>query len=331
MIAANLTSVANHLWQSTLFAAAVGLLSLALRKQRAQVRYGLWLAASVKFLVPFALLISMGSQFEWRTPAITQSRLPAAMEEISQPFASSSPAPLLAMPVGANRVSTVLFVIWVCGFTVVVFSWLVRWRHVRAAVRAAAPLPLAGMPVRVISSPVPLEPGVFGIFRPVLLLPEGILERLTPAQLEAILEHELCHVRRRDNLAAAVHMTVEAIFWFHPLVWWIGSRLMEERERACDEEVLRDAAEPEVYAEGILNVCKYYVASPLRSVSGVTGSNLKKRIEEIMTRRSVYNLSRGKKLVLAGAGMVAVGLPIAIGILNAPPVRGQSDACAVDF
>jgi bla regulator protein BlaR1 len=325
MIAANLTSVANHLWQSTLFAAAAGLLSLASRKQPAQVRYGLWLAASVKFLVPFALLISLGSQFELRTPSITQSRLPAAMEEISQPFASSSPAPLLAMPVGANRVSAVLFVIWACGVVFVVFSWLVRWRHVRAAVRAAAPSPLAGMPVKVISSPVPLEPGVFGILRPVLLLPDGILERLTRAQLEAILKHELCHVRRRDNLAAAVHMTVEALFWFHPLVWWIGSRLMEERERACDEEVLRDAAEPEVYAEGILNVCKFYLASPLRSVSGVTGSNLKKRIEEIMTRRSVYNLSRAKKLVLASAGVIAVGLPVAIGILNAPAVRAQSD------
>ena len=59
MIPANLTSVANHLWRSTLFAATAGLLSLALRKQRAQVRYGLWLAASVKFLIPFALLVSI--------------------------------------------------------------------------------------------------------------------------------------------------------------------------------------------------------------------------------------------------------------------------------
>jgi len=324
MIAANLTSVANHLWQSTLFAAAAGFLSLALRKQRAQVRYGLWLAASVKFLIPFALLVSMGNQFEWRTASVTQSRLPAAMEEISQPFANSGPASLVAMPPSANWVSAVLFAIWVCGFAVVVFSWWSRWRDIRAAVRAAVPLPLSSIPIRAISSPVPLEPGVFGILRPVLLLPDGILERLTPAQLEAVLEHELCHVRRRDNLAAAVHMSVAAVFWFHPLVWWIGSRLMEERERACDEEVLRHAAEPEVYAEGILNVCKFYLASPLRSVSGITGSNLTKRIEEIMTRRALYNLSLGKKLLLAVAATVAIGIPIAIGILNAPGVRAQS-------
>ena len=55
---------------------------------------------------------------------------------------------------------------------------------------------------------------------------------------------------RRDNLAAAIHMVVEAIFWFHPLVWWIGARLVEERERACDEEVLRLGNEPTVYHYG---------------------------------------------------------------------------------
>ena len=95
-----------------------------------------------------------------------------------------------------------------------------------------------------------LEPsGVFEFFRPVLLLPEGIAERLMREHLAAIVAHELCHVRSRDNLAAAVHMLVEAIFWFHPLVWWIGRRLVDERERACDEEVLRPGSEPEVYAE----------------------------------------------------------------------------------
>ena len=106
------------------------------------------------------------------------------------------------------------------------------------------------------SAPGLVEPGVFGIFRPVLLLPEGIAERLDQAQLEAILAHELCHIRRRDNLTAAIHMAVQATFWFHPLVWWLGARLVDERERACDEEVLRLGNKPQVYAEGILNVCK---------------------------------------------------------------------------
>ena len=69
-----------------------------------------------------------------------------------------------------------------------------------------------------------MEPGIFGIFRPVLLLPEGLSSQLPREQFEAILAHELCHVRYRDNLTAALHMCVETLFWFHPLVWLIGGK-----------------------------------------------------------------------------------------------------------
>jgi beta-lactamase regulating signal transducer with metallopeptidase domain len=62
----------------------------------------------------------------------------------------------------------------------------------------------------------------------------------------------MCHVRRRDNLTASIHMLVEAIFWFHPAVWWIKTRLLEEREQACDEIVLQSGNEGDVYAESIL-------------------------------------------------------------------------------
>lgn len=78
-----------------------------------------------------------------------------------------------------------------------------------------------GFAIKVMPSPPILEPGVFGVLRPVLVLPEGLAARLTPEQLESVLAHELCHVRRRHNL-------------------------MEEPERACDEEVLRLGNKPEV-------------------------------------------------------------------------------------
>ena len=92
--------------------------------------------------------------------------------------------------------------------------------------------------IEIFLSRASLEPGILGIVKPVLVWPQGISDRLEDAHLEAILAHEVWHVRRNDNLAAAVHMVVEAIFWFHPLVWWLGARMVEERERACDEEVL---------------------------------------------------------------------------------------------
>ena len=92
---------------------------------------------------------------------------------------------------------------------------------------------------------------------------------------KANVTHELRHVCRRDNLAAVVHMLVEAIFWFYPLVWWLGSRLVDERERACDEEVLLLGSAPQSYAEGILKICEFYLESPVVCAAGVTGSNLK--------------------------------------------------------
>jgi bla regulator protein blaR1 len=108
------------------------------------------------------------------------------------------------------------------------------------------------------------EPGVFRILRPVLVWPAGFSERLTDAELEAIVAHELCHLRRRNNLFAALHMLIEAIFWFHPLVWWLETRLVNERELACDETVISIGHAPQTYAESILKACEFCIeyASP---------------------------------------------------------------------
>src|SRR5262249_31621927 len=114
---------------------------------------------------------------------------------------------------------------------------------------------------------------------------------------------------------------VEAVFWFHPLVWFLGTRLLDERERACDEEVLRTGKQPYAYAEGVLRVCELYLQSPLRCMSGVTKSNLKARIQAIVAGHIGCDLSVSKKTGLAAAGILALAMPIAIGILHAAPVQ----------
>lgn len=338
-------AVANHIWQSTLFAAVAALLTLTLRKNQARVRYWLWLAASLKFLVPFSLLLQLGS-------AVAVSRSAAAspagftlVEEISQPFIPASTASATA----ATHISTfsefgrfvppLLLALWLGGCTALLVVWVARWRRLaaqrrecravnsgrefEALCRATAGAKTATA-VRLMITESRMEPGIVGIFRPVLLLPAGIADRLTDSQLDAIIVHELCHARRRDNLAAALHMLVEALFWFHPLVWWIGARLVDERERACDEEVLHQGSDPHVYAEGILNVCKFYLESPLVCAAGVTGSNLKQRIEEIMIRRIAHKLEMGKKLLLAIVAAAVIVGPVALGILH--PARSQAQA-----
>jgi bla regulator protein blaR1 len=330
MIPDNLAPLANHLWQSTIFAAAAMLLAFALRRNRAQIRFWLWLAASFKFLIPFSLLVNLGQLWELPKPMVAAAPVSTAVEQLGRPF-STAWVPLSGLaPVhspGFPIMQTVLVAVWLSGCLMLLFRWMLQWVTIRRVVRDATPL-ILDAPVPVRSSAVMMEPGIFGIYRPVLLLPEGIMERLEPAQLRAILAHELCHVRRRDNLAAAIHMAVESLFWFHPLIWWIGARMVEERERACDEEVVRLGSEPEAYAEGILNVCKYCLESPLPCVAGVTGSNLKKRIEEIMTQQLSHQLSAARKVLLAAAGFAAVAGPVAIGILHTPQSRAQEPSPA---
>ena len=314
------TALANHLWQSTVFALAAALLAFALRKNRAETRYWLWLAASLKFLIPFSILVAIGGTIHWPSTApVVHSAFSTAMQEICQPFAASSAFTSEKVATSSDAASTIpviAFAIWLCGFAMVLLVWARSWLRVRAVMRYATPVDIDA-PIRILSSESSLEPGVFGIFRPVLLLPAGIAQHLEPAHLRAIVAHELCHVRRRDNMVAAVHMLVEAIFWFHPLVWLVGARLVDERERACDEEVLRLGNQPHVYAESILKTCEFFVESPLVCMSGVTGANLKKRIMHIMSQGFAVRLTLRKKLLLASAATVVLALPIAVGLLSA--------------
>jgi bla regulator protein blaR1 len=324
-----MTALLNHLWQSSLFALAAGLLTLLLKRNPARVRYWLWFAASVKFFLPFSLLVDVGNRIEWRkAPAIVQPAVYLPLEEVFTAPALVLRAPEVA-PHQSNYWPILLAAAWLCGFVAVLFSWSRQWLRIRKALAMAEPYD-APLPIRTMVSPALLEPGVFGILRPVLVLPDGIAERLLPDQLKAIVAHELCHVRSRDNLAAAVHMLVEAIFWFHPLVWWIGKRLVDERERACDEEVLLSGSQPEVYAESILKVCEFYLESPLDCVSGITGSDLRKRIRNIMANRNAKKLNRAAKVLLAAAGVAALLLPVGLGLLNAPLIRAQVPGTAFD-
>jgi bla regulator protein blaR1 len=319
-----LAPLANHLWQSTFAVLALWPLTLVLRRNRAAVRFWLWMAASVKFLIPFALLVSIGGQLHWRSATVVRPpEFSAVISQFGRPFPTSVPAATHAVAHTPDLFPSILFGLWLCGATLGLIFWLQSLRRMHAIRRAAAPLAF-DFPIPVVSSPARLEPGVLGICRPVLLLPEGLSERLTPAQLKAVLAHELCHVRRHDNLTGAIHMLVEIIFWFHPLVWWIRARLVAERERACDEEVLRTCPDASVYAEGILNVCRFYVESPPLSVAGVTGANLKTRIEEIVAHRTAKNLSASRKLLLAAIGLAAVAAPIVFGAFGALPIRAQS-------
>ncbi len=332
-----MNGVITHLWQSTAFLGLVWLLTVAMRNYPARTRFSVWIVASIKFLVPFALFTALGSH--WAVPAsrpLANGAFSRVIEEFNQPFAIG---PLRAPdPAAAVHRSLVLpaalAATWLCGCILMLIRWIRQWSRARRLVQESAALAEGRevLAVRqaeararihesipVVSTSKTVEPGIFGVVRPVLIWPAGLSMRMDDAHIASIVAHELEHVRRRDNLTAALHSLVEAVFWFHPAVWWIGVKMREERERACDEQVLENNAEPRTYADSILKVCAFCLESPLSCVAGVSGSDLRKRVLRITSHRSRRSLTYGSRALLLAAAVLAILLPIGFGV-----VRGQS-------
>jgi beta-lactamase regulating signal transducer with metallopeptidase domain len=345
MMAELLISVGNHVWQSTLFALCVSALALALRGIPARTRFWMWFAGLLKFLIPFSLLLSLGNALAPQRTGGTQLQ-PApyySVDAVSQPFTYTPPA--LAAPVKtalhapalrAEQVFFVLATVWAFGFLAVLCSWFLNWRRVKAVLGNAHRVVdgpefaiLSRLrdrmeiksPVALMISDASMEPGIVGIWHSTLVWPRGISERLNEGQIEAIIAHELAHVRRRDNFTAALAMLGAAIFWFHPMVAWLKARAMDARERACDEAVILLGNEPEIYASSILRACEFSIESPLACVSGITGSDLKERVRRIMCGNPVRRLSRSAAIVLAILTAAAILSPIGFGFLDAPRAR----------
>jgi bla regulator protein BlaR1 len=339
-----LSLLADHLWQSTAFAFAAALVALTAKKNPARVRYWIWWIASVKFLVPFSLLVTVGGQLSrgLGTAEAATPPMPVVLNQIAQPFTSNMAWTIAssstAAPVEKSTATfpAVAVVLWLTGSVLMLLRWGRGWRRIRrltAKSRNASFLiqsrelqVLRRLETRaclrrsldMVSSEAVMEPCVFGLLRPTLIWPTGLSQRLTDDEIEGILLHELAHDRRRDNLTSAVHMLVEAFFWFHPLVWWVGKRLLEERETACDEDVLHLGGAPHAYAEGILKVCEFCLATPLTCAAGVTGADLKRRIEGVLENSAVLQLSWKRTALLVFTATAIVVSPVLLGFTQTP-------------
>lgn len=331
-----MTGLVNHVWQSLWFAGGAWAFASLLRPNRAAVRHAIWVAASLKFCVPLALLVALGARIPVHLP------LPAVA-----PAAATVLAPLPNPPHGINfnvalhpsasvQVTLdsgwllgVLAALWIAGSLSIAVRWLIAWRKIARIVSTGAVLQTGRevtllrrllesgskhRPLTVVRTDDAIEPGVFGVIRPVLLWPSQMSSSLSDAHLTAILEHELAHVRRRDNLWANLHQVVQCAFWFCPAVWWIGSRLVTERERACDEDVLNGGSGPATYAESILLACQHRVRMQAWCLAGVNGSDLQERIRSIMTRPVGRRLSGWKIGLLSVAAIVTFTGPFVIGL-----------------
>ena len=106
-----------------------------------------------------------------------------------------------------------------------------------------------------LTSPRIATPFTFGLLRPGILLPEG-WDRWSAARLAVVLDHERAHVARRDPLVQWLALLNRAVFWFHPLAWWLERHLAALAEEACDADVLARGHSPEDYSECLLDLAR---------------------------------------------------------------------------
>jgi len=127
-------------------------------------------------------------------------------------------------------------------------------------------------------------PVLVGVLRPAVLLPLSLAAELSPDQLEAILAHELAHLRRRDHLALLVQRLIEAALFFHPAVWYVSRRIDAERENACDDLVVALGARPAEYARGLAHAAAAAIGPAPALALAATGrvSHLRRRIQRLL-------------------------------------------------
>jgi uncharacterized protein (TIGR03435 family) len=323
---------AEHVLESTAFLLCAWGFAALLSRHAAAVRYRLWLAASLKFIVPLAPLVAIGRRFAWRTAPLASGGWLGNLNTEAMPTAAGHAVATTAAhaPAAGVEITTLVIAVWAAGTLLLLARWCAGVVRVRRTLRQAVRVDARtfGTPegVRTLAVPWPCEPAIVGVWRPALVLPADIASHLTADQLASVIAHELSHLRRRDNLAAAVHMLVEAIFWFHPGVWLIERRLVDERERACDESVIAACVEPETYAEAILQVCRRYIRAPTLVHAAVTGASLRERVERILRSRPVARVSAWWRAALVSGAALVVALPLAAGAATGTAASADQSA-----
>jgi beta-lactamase regulating signal transducer with metallopeptidase domain len=343
----------HFLWQGAAVALLFGLACRLSRRASSQSRY-------LAGCTALALLCA--------APLITFSKLPAGgapgteASNAGRMFFANEPAdPVVvrgtsepsAIP-GANprgpaiprpdRVLPLIVVLWAAGVLLFSIRLLCSWGKVRALVRERGE-PISAewrdcvarlkerlrvsRPVRVVRSMAVEVPTVAGWLKPVILLPASSLTGLTPQQLEAVLAHELAHIRRQDYLVNLIQNVAETFLFYHPAVWWISGCIRRERELCCDDEAVRTCGDALLYARALTALEELRTVPP-GLAQAADGGSLLDRVRRLAAGRA--NRPRagwgatGSAVLLVLLGLGLIVLPLAHGEKRTPEPSAAPDA-----
>ena len=179
--------------------------------------------------------------------------------------------------------------------------------------------------VKLLNSARVSSPTVIGWMRPAILLPLGCMSGFSQTQIEALLAHELAHIRRHDFLANLLQSIVETLFFYHPAVWWVSSQMRREREHCCDDIAVEITGDRLAYANALTQLEQRRGAQVPNGAFAATGGILKRRIERLLGVSQAPVFPRIIAILLFATATAAAGL-IAHGAARTQSATGQDSS-----
>ena len=196
-----------------------------------------------------------------------------------------------------------------------------RWQ---AAADAVARRLRLARPIMIVDSARVDTPTVIGWLRPIVILPIAAMSNLAPAQVDAILAHELAHIRRHDFLVNLLQTAAETLLFYHPAVWWISGRIRAERENCCDDVAVEVCGDPVIYAEALTELAaRSLTAAPLALAA--TGGSLLARIRRLLHVSPEAAARTPSRMLVVG---LAVAIVIVAGTVRAITVAQSPDTAS---
>ncbi len=307
-------AIFHSLWQG---AAAALLLAVTLSLTRSpRVRYGI---ASLALLAMFIGLVVTLS-FSMHTASATPIAVPSSLAHAAS---GASGYARISVPSRMARALPWLTPFWIAGMLLFHLRSLASWivtRRLRMKGICSAPdgwqqrldelrnRLRVTKPVVLLETALAQSPAVIGYLRPVILAPIGMLAGMPASQIEAVLAHELAHIRRHDYLANLLQMVVEGCLFYHPAVWWISHVIRTERENCCDDLAVEVNGSPRDYAAA-LTVLEENRWAAGQAALAATGGVLMKRI-----RRLLYPKENPRSFLTSVVSAGILGIVIALAL-----------------
>jgi bla regulator protein blaR1 len=323
------STLIHSLWQGVLLAVITGFIIVFTRKSSPAARYNLLIAA----LILFALGVAVTFIAVFKSPNTNSAYLQQKIAVTFQPAAIISeptyPHVAIYQPTfkeltrgfinkNANSIVLVWFLI-VCARSLQLASGLNGLYYLRRKsifaiderlenrVRELALKLGISQIVGIVESGMAKVPMVIGHLKPLILIPIGLITTLTEEEVEAILVHELAHVRRRDYLVNMLQSFMEIIFFFNPAVLWISALIKTERENCCDDIVVAQSSSKADYIKALVSCQEYRMSAPAYGMA-LTGNknHLLTRVKRMLSNNN-QSLNMMEKSLLAVC-LVSAGL-----------------------